>query len=286
MSSVNINEALKNLPQNTGGTKWITPEQAAAKKNKVSASNSATPAPAAPATPTPKPAPATPVTKPAPTTPVTKPAPTTPTAKPAPATPVTKPAPTTPTAKPAPATPTAKPAPATKVSSCGQQQTTRKAHEPEPDFKAKLEQLHMTPNRPGVIAQHEYVGRQPVEMHASYTKCKSHTTWTKGTPETFDDRVDWLEQTDKIHTYEYQTQKTVYTTPPPSKGYSNSYINHESSGNMSSLIARYNNRTDDSAPAPREAPAFKPKEVKEQQQEEVEEQQQDEVIAESEDKDI
>ena len=250
MSSVNINEALKNLPQNTGGTKWITPEQAAAKKNKVSASNSATPAPAAPATPTPKPAPATPVTKPAPTT------------------------------------PTAKPAPATKVSSCGQQQTTRKAHEPEPDFKAKLEQLHMTPNRPGVIAQHEYVGRQPVEMHASYTKCKSHTTWTKGTPETFDDRVDWLEQTDKIHTYEYQTQKTVYTTPPPSKGYSNSYINHESSGNMSSLIARYNNRTDDSAPAPREAPAFKPKEVKEQQQEEVEEQQQDEVIAESEDKDI
>lgn len=123
---------------------------------------------------------------------------------------------------------------------CGPQRLPRRSHDPLPDFIAKLTQLHETPNRPGVLAQHEYAWREPPVVHAGYTKCKSRTTWTRGTPVTFDDRVDWLEQTDKIHSYEYQPQKSVFAGSAPSSPSASPSV--VSSARFSSLVDRYNNR--------------------------------------------
>lgn len=91
----------------------------------------------------------------------------------------------------------------------------RKANDPEPDFKKKLEELHSKPNRPGVIAQHEFQYREPPEVHASYTKLQKKSSWTGPAPKTFDEKVGWLDATGEFHYYQYkQSQPKKYTDYP------------------------------------------------------------------------
>ncbi|KAH0790335.1 hypothetical protein GPJ56_005631 [Histomonas meleagridis] len=263
--------AVKNLPQGSGGTKWVLPGESttkAAPKSNAAANKSFAPTPSQPAAiaakqaPTAKPAdpPAPPAPKPVSPPPAAQKPVSTSAAKPiaAPASPKPAASPATTAPKPA-AAPAASPKPAvtSQKANFGAQRTQMKAHEPEPEFKQKLEQLHSTPNRPGVLAQHDFIPREQPVVHASYTTLKRCTTWTGPTPETFDEKVDWLEQTGEFHTYEYKTIPTQIPQPPsggssfqrarsmyegkPSSPPSPN-IQRESTGQMSSLISRYNNR--------------------------------------------
>ncbi|KAK8835524.1 hypothetical protein M9Y10_044366 [Tritrichomonas musculus] len=90
--------------------------------------------------------------------------------------------------------------------------------EPSPDFKKRLEEIHSKPNRPGVIAQHDYNYQEPPEKHASYTQLKKKSTWAGPAPKTFGQKVDWLGETGEFHTYQYkQPERKNYSDHPSSQ---------------------------------------------------------------------
>lgn len=131
---------------------------------------------------------------------------------------------------------------------------SRNRSEPAPDFKKKLEEIHSKPNRPGVIAQHEFNYQEPPEKHASYTQLKKKSTWAGPAPQTFGQKVDWLGETGEFHYYQYKqperknyndysnTQSNVNVTAPPSErntGVDQTAVPTKSK--FSALLSIYNN---------------------------------------------
>lgn len=133
---------------------------------------------------------------------------------------------------------------------------TRLKSEPSPDFKKRLEEIHSKPNRPGVLAQHDYDYKEPPEKHASYTKLQKKSTWAGPEPKTFGQKVDWLGETGEFHYYQYkQPERKNYND------YSNKQSNNSSNegpserntgvdknsvpskSKFSALLAVYNNGT-------------------------------------------
>lgn len=129
----------------------------------------------------------------------------------------------------------------------------RRKSEPASDFKKKLEEIHSTANRPGVLAQHNYEYKEQ-ERHASYTQLKKKSTWAGPEPKTFGQKVDWLGETGEFHYYQYkQPERKNYNdysnssnqranAPPPSErsvGVDKNAV--PSKSKFSALLAVYNN---------------------------------------------